>query len=57
VGARLALINGSVGTAWIVGGKARAAFLFFMENGKIGEINVVTDPQELAEMEVKPLTN
>jgi RNA polymerase sigma factor (sigma-70 family) len=55
VGAQLALINGSMGTAWIVGGKARAAFLFFIENGKVGEINVVVDPQELDEMVVEPL--
>ncbi len=57
VGAQLALINGSVGTAWLPGGKTRAAFLFFIENGKICEINVVTEPEELTEMEVRPLVD
>jgi RNA polymerase sigma-70 factor (ECF subfamily) len=55
VAAQLALINGSVGTTWMMGGKPRAVFLFFIENGKINEINVVTEPEELAEMDVKPL--
>ncbi len=53
--ARLALINGSVGTTWIGGGKPRIAFLFSVEKGKIREINVVMDPEDLNEMEVKPL--
>jgi RNA polymerase sigma factor (sigma-70 family) len=52
--AQLALIDGSVGTTWIAGGKPRVAFLFFIENGKIREINVVMDPEDLKEMEVKP---
>jgi RNA polymerase sigma-70 factor (ECF subfamily) len=55
VGAQLALINGSVGTAWILGGKPRAAFLFFIKNGKVSEINVVVDPKELSELVVQPL--
>lgn len=55
VGAQLALINGSPGSAWIVGGKARAAFLFFIENGRVSEIDVVVDPEELNELSVEPL--
>jgi RNA polymerase sigma factor (sigma-70 family) len=55
VAAQLALINGSVGTTWIAGGKPRVAFLFWIENGKIREINVVMDPEDLNAMEVKPL--
>ena len=55
LGAQLALINGSVGTTWIAGGKPRVAFLFSIENGKIQGIDVVMDPEDLKEMEVKPL--
>ena len=55
LGAELALINGSVGTTWIGGGKPRVAFLFSIENGKIQGIDVVMDPEELKEMEVEPL--
>jgi RNA polymerase sigma-70 factor (ECF subfamily) len=55
VAAQLALINGSVGTTWIAGGKPRVAFLFSIENGKIQGIDVVMDPEDLKEMEVVPL--
>ena len=55
LGAQLALINGSVGTTWIGGGKPRVAFLFSVENGKIQGIDVVMDPEDLKEMEVVPL--
>jgi RNA polymerase sigma-70 factor (ECF subfamily) len=55
LGAELALINGSVGTTWIGGGKPRVAFLFSLENGKIQGIDVVMDPEDLKEMEVEPL--
>src|SRR5262245_18684728 len=54
-GAQLALINGSVGTAWSGGGKPHVAFLFSIENGKIQGIDVVMHPEDLKEMEVKPL--
>jgi hypothetical protein len=53
--AQLALINGSVGTTWIGGGKPRVAFLFLIENGKIQEINVVMDPDDLEEMKIELL--
>jgi RNA polymerase sigma-70 factor, ECF subfamily len=55
LGAQLALINGSVGTTWIGGGKPRVAFLFSIENGRIQGIDVVMDPEDLKEMEVVPL--
>src|SRR5215813_3186920 len=57
LGAQLALINGSVGTTWIAGGKPRVAFLFSIENGRIQGIDVVMDPEDLKEMEVQPLGN
>src|SRR5215831_2836272 len=52
LGAQLALINGSIGTTWIGGGKPRVAFLFEIENGKIRGID---DQEELKEMQVEPL--
>src|SRR5262245_50788569 len=55
LGAQLALINGSVGTTWIGGGKPRVAFLFEIEDGKIHGIDVVMDQEELKEMQVEPL--
>jgi RNA polymerase sigma factor (sigma-70 family) len=55
LGAQIALINGSVGTTWIGGGKPRLAFLFSIENGKIQEINVVMDPEDLGEMKIELL--
>jgi RNA polymerase sigma-70 factor (ECF subfamily) len=56
LGAQLALINGSVGTTWSGRGKPHVAFLFSIENGKIQGIDVVMDPEDLKEMEVKPLS-
>src|SRR5262249_4431330 len=47
LGAQLALVNGSVGTTWIGGGKPRVAFFFSIENGKIQGIDVVMDPEDL----------
>ncbi len=55
VAAQLALIDGSVGTTWIGGGKPRVAFLFAIEKGKIREINVVMDPEDLGKMKIELL--
>jgi RNA polymerase sigma-70 factor (ECF subfamily) len=55
LGAQLALINGSVATTWIGGGKPRVAFFYSIENGKIQGIDVVMDQEDLKDMEVKPL--
>lgn len=55
VAAQLALINGSAGTTWIGGGKPKVAFLFFIENRKIQEINVIMDPEDLDEMNIELL--
>jgi RNA polymerase sigma-70 factor, ECF subfamily len=55
VAAQLALIDGSIGTTWILGGKPRVAFLFHTGDGVIQEIDVVMDPEELAGLEVKVL--
>jgi RNA polymerase sigma-70 factor (ECF subfamily) len=54
--AQLALIDGSVGTTWLAGGKPRVAFLFTVVESRIQAIDVVMDPDDLREMEVEPLT-
>ena len=51
-GAQPALINGDAGAVWAVRGKARAAFVFTIELGKIVEINLVMNPERLAEFDV-----
>jgi RNA polymerase sigma-70 factor (ECF subfamily) len=53
--ASLALINGSVGSTWISGGKPRVAFAFTVSNGKITEIDIIMNPNDLNEIEVKPI--
>src|SRR5262249_48288610 len=45
LGAQLALINGSVGTTWIGGGKPPGAFLFSVGEGGIKGIGVVMDSE------------
>jgi RNA polymerase sigma factor (sigma-70 family) len=55
IAAQLALINDSVGTTWIGGGKPRVAFLFSIENEKILEINVIMDAEDLSEMKIELL--
>jgi RNA polymerase sigma-70 factor (ECF subfamily) len=53
--AQLALIDGCAGATWIAGGKPRVAFAFSIEDGKISEIDVIMNPEDLHEMDVKPL--
>jgi RNA polymerase sigma-70 factor (ECF subfamily) len=56
VGAQLAFINGLAGATWIGGGKPRVAFTFCVENGKITEIGVIMNPEDLSEMDIKLAT-
>lgn len=48
-----ALIDGEPGAVWATGGLVRAAFVFTIESGKIGAIEVIMDPGHLAELDVK----
>jgi RNA polymerase sigma factor (sigma-70 family) len=47
-----ARIDGLPGAAWVVGGEVRSAFLFTVREGKITRIDLVMDPDRLAEHEV-----
>ncbi|HZR26218.1 MAG TPA: sigma-70 family RNA polymerase sigma factor [Vicinamibacterales bacterium] len=50
-GARVAMIDGDVGAAWIVG-TPRAAFLVTCDDDRIVEIEIVTDPSRLEQMDI-----
>lgn len=48
-----ALIDGKPGAVWAVRGRVLSAFLFRIEGGRIAEIDIVTEPAHLAELDVK----
>jgi RNA polymerase sigma-70 factor (ECF subfamily) len=50
--AQLALINGVAGAVWAPGGRTRAAFLFTVANGTITAMEILYDPDSIAQLEV-----
>lgn len=54
-GARLMLVDGQVGAAWIHEGQLRAAFVFSTEADKIRSIEIVMDAESLAKLELLPI--
>jgi RNA polymerase sigma-70 factor (ECF subfamily) len=50
-----ALIDGELGMAWAVNGRPRALFVLTVENGRIREIDLVADAEEIAGREVEIL--
>ena len=48
-----ASIDGEPGAVWAMGGEVRSAFLFTIKRGRIAGIEIVMDPADLAELEVK----
>ena len=52
-GAVPALIDGEPGAVWATGGEVRAAFLFTLKGGRIGALDIVTEPADLAELDVR----
>jgi len=50
--AQLALINGVPGAVWAPGGRTRAAFLFTIANGTITAMEILYDPDRIAQLEV-----
>jgi hypothetical protein len=55
--ARPALIDGVPGMMWAQGGQIRVAFDFtFSSGGKIVAIEMISDPGQLAQLDVVPLT-
>jgi RNA polymerase sigma factor (sigma-70 family) len=53
--AKMALLNGEPGAVWVMGGEVKAAFVFALEGGAIGEVDVIMEPADLAELEVEIL--
>ena len=50
--AKQILVDGLSGAAWIVGGEAKAAFVFGVANGKITSIELVMDATHLGELDL-----
>jgi RNA polymerase sigma factor (sigma-70 family) len=53
-GARLALIDGVPGMMWAPGGQVRVVFDFTISGGKIVAIEMIADPEHLAQLDVAP---
>jgi RNA polymerase sigma factor (sigma-70 family) len=51
--ARLALVNGVPSAVWAAGGKPRVVFEFTIAGEKVVAIELVSDPEHLAQMEVE----
>lgn len=45
--AQPAMVNGSIGAVWAPGGKPRVIFGLTITDGRIGEINLISDPESL----------
>jgi RNA polymerase sigma-70 factor (ECF subfamily) len=50
-----ALVDGEAGAAWIVKGHVRSAFIFAIENGQVVDLELVMEPDALAELEIHQL--
>jgi RNA polymerase sigma factor (sigma-70 family) len=48
-----AVIDGEAGAVWAPGGHVRAAFVFTIARDRIIEIDLITEPEALAELDVK----
>jgi RNA polymerase sigma factor (sigma-70 family) len=48
-----ALLDGGAGAVWAMGGKIRSAFVFNFEGNKIVAIDLIMDPEHLAELDVR----
>ncbi len=53
--ARPALIDGAVGAVWAPGGQVRAAFVLTIVDGKIAEIELLYEPERIAQLDVQLL--
>ncbi len=54
-GVQPALIDGAVGAVWVAGGQPRGVFDFTIVAGKIVAIDVLADPAQLQELDVRML--
>ena len=55
MGARLALIDGVPGMMWAQGGKIRVVFDFTIMGGTIAAIEMIGDPEYLAQLDIVPI--
>jgi RNA polymerase sigma-70 factor (ECF subfamily) len=53
--AQLALIDGAPGAVWLAGDKPRVAFEFSIQGGKVTEIRLVADVEQLSRLEIEIL--
>jgi RNA polymerase sigma factor (sigma-70 family) len=53
--ARLVLVDGAPGLAWIAGGQARVVFSFTIAQGRIASIDLLADPARLAALDLEVL--
>jgi RNA polymerase sigma factor (sigma-70 family) len=51
--ARPALVDGLAGAVWAPGGRPAAAFSFVVRDGKVANIELVSDPEVLADLEIR----
>jgi RNA polymerase sigma-70 factor (ECF subfamily) len=51
-GAVRATIDGEPGAAWVVHGNVRAAFVFTVDDDRVCELDVVMEPDALAELAI-----
>jgi RNA polymerase sigma factor (sigma-70 family) len=51
-GLRPALLGGNVGAVWVMGGQVRAAWVLTLREARVAGIDLVMDPEHLAEIEV-----
>ena len=55
--AQAALVEGAVGAVWAPGGQPRAVFAFTIEGGRIVEIEILTDPAHVSQLDVQILAD
>jgi RNA polymerase sigma factor (sigma-70 family) len=53
--ARLVLVDGMPGAVYAPGGKPAVVFVFSVEDGRIGSIDLIADPDEIAAIDIAPL--
>lgn len=54
--ARMFSIDGSPGLAWMAGKTPKVVFDFFIDDGRITEIDLLADPATLAEIHLEPMS-
>ena len=54
--ARLALLDGYAGAVWSVGGRPRVVIGFTVEEGRVTEIELLADPEQLPLLDLEPVS-